>query len=375
MLWACLNHALGILFAMPCSGLTGVWVDGCKTLTSHVSKPFHKKLGFATHVEKIGAMQALPEAKMRDRQLIEDCQMVFGLDALESSKAITVEVTNPDFDAYFGSIAYSKGGCLLRMAENFMTEKKFRQGVNAYLEEFSYGNAETAQLWDKLTLFTADLPPDLTVADIMNTFTKQPGFPVVTINATHMSQSRFLLDPKAAIDDASLWKIPISITYPNGEWEPSVDTTPDQWLTNHSIPFTPYQRPYLMNVKATGYYRVNYDEENWKSLINVLKNRGQINKLNRAQLIDDIMNLARADKVSYQLALDLLTYLTVEDDFHPWESAYSALSYLKYRQDADDGMDLMRKFILDLLDERYSSLGFVPQDPFDDHLKILGNFK
>ena len=35
---------------------------------------------------------------------------VFGLDALESSKAITVNVTNPDFDAYFGRIAYGKGG-------------------------------------------------------------------------------------------------------------------------------------------------------------------------------------------------------------------------------------------------------------------------
>lgn len=139
---------------------------------------------------------------MRDRQLIEDCQMVFGLDALESSKAITVEVTNPDYDAYFGSIAYSKGGCLLRMAENFMTEEKFRQGVNAYLKEYLYGNAETAQLWAKLTEF-ADLPQGLNVSQIMNTWTTQPGFPVVTINATQMSQTRFLLDPNGKILDST----------------------------------------------------------------------------------------------------------------------------------------------------------------------------
>ena len=36
-------------------------------------------------------------------------QSVFGLDALQSSKAITADVTNPDYDSYFGAIAYQKG--------------------------------------------------------------------------------------------------------------------------------------------------------------------------------------------------------------------------------------------------------------------------
>lgn len=152
-------------------------------------------------------------------------------------------------------------------------------------------------------------------------------------------------------------------------------TTPDQWLTGPTAAFEPLEKPYLVNVKATGYYRVNYDDENWNSLITVLKNRGQINKLNRAQLIDDIMNLARGNRVKYDLALNLLTYLKVEDDFHPWESAFGALYYLKYRVVDQDGMALMRKFILDLLESRYSALGFVPQDPFDDHLTILGEFQ
>ena len=50
-----------------------------------------------------------PESKHRDRQLTMSQQSVFELDALQSSKAITTNVTNPDYDAYFGAIAYQKG--------------------------------------------------------------------------------------------------------------------------------------------------------------------------------------------------------------------------------------------------------------------------
>ena len=41
-------------------------------------------------------------------------------------KAITNPVTNPDYDARFGQIAYKKGACILRMIEKFMTEEKYR---------------------------------------------------------------------------------------------------------------------------------------------------------------------------------------------------------------------------------------------------------
>jgi hypothetical protein len=65
--------------------------------------------GFATHVAFLGTTNAFPESKHRDRQLIMSQQSVFGLDALQSSKAITSDVTNPDYDSYFGAIAYQKG--------------------------------------------------------------------------------------------------------------------------------------------------------------------------------------------------------------------------------------------------------------------------
>ena len=135
------------------------------------------------------------------------------------------------------------------------------------------------------------------------------------------------------IAEQSNWIIPISISYPD-KLEPNENKVATNfWLRNRSASLNVESRPYLLNFEASGFYRVAYEEENWRALINSLKNKKEINRLNRAQLIDDIMNLARTNHASYELALDLLLYLRLEDDFIPWEAAFRSLSFLYYRME------------------------------------------
>lgn len=78
-----------------------------------------------------------------------------------------------------------------------------------------------------------------------------------------------------------------------------------------------------------GFYRVNYDENNWLTLIEHLKNSSaDVNVLNRAQLIDDSFNLARAGQLNYTIPLSLLKYLENETDVIPWFSAMKSLDYV-----------------------------------------------
>ena len=82
-----------------------------------------------------------------------------------------------------------------------------------------------------------------------------------------------------------------------------------------------------------GYYRVNYDENNWALLISYLKNDNytKIPPVNRAQLLDDSLNLARAGVLPYGTALDLAEYLEKEVDYIPWFSALTAFTFLDLR--------------------------------------------
>ena len=81
---------------------------------------------------------------------------------------------------------------------------------------------------------------------------------------------------------------------------------------------------------SIGYYRVNYDENNWALLISYLKsdNYEKIPPVNRAQLLDDALNLARAGVLRYGTALELAEYLVKEVDYIPWNSALSAFTFL-----------------------------------------------
>jgi len=83
---------------------------------------------------------------------------------------------------------------------------------------------------------------------------------------------------------------------------------------------------------SIGFYRVNYDLNNWQQLIKQLnESNTNIHVLNRVQLIDDSFNLARAGMLNYTIPLNLSTYLTKEDDEIPWYTAIECLSYVVER--------------------------------------------
>ena len=52
---------------------------------------------------------------------------------------------------------------------------------------------------------------------------------------------------------------------------------------------------YIFNIREVGYYRVNYDEQNWNLITNqLISDHTAIGTMNRAQIMDDSLNLARA---------------------------------------------------------------------------------
>lgn len=75
---------------------------------------------------------------------------------------------------------------------------------------------------------------------------------------------------------------------------------------------------------------MNYAEKNWKSLTNQLQGNGHrlINPRNRAQMIDDALNLAFAGYLNYDIALNLTLYLPNEREYVPWKAALTNFHFL-----------------------------------------------
>lgn len=68
-------------------------------------------------------------------------------------------------------------------------------------------------------------------------------------------------------------------------------------------------------------------------MIDYLKNQDiqTIHEINRASLIDDLMNLARADYIDYKTVISAMMYLEKEDSYYPWRAFFNNLPYLNNR--------------------------------------------
>ena len=80
------------------------------------------------------------------------------------------------------------------------------------------------------------------------------------------------------------------------------------------------------NVEASGFYLVNYDAEDWKTLTrSLLNNASLLTPSDRANLIADSLFLSIAKLFDVQTAFNLTLYLTNEQHYIPWSTGYSLI--------------------------------------------------
>ncbi|XP_042889263.1 aminopeptidase N-like [Penaeus japonicus] len=260
------------------------------------------------------------------------------------------------------------------------------QFPNFSLSFRKYQNAEQDDLWQYLTTAAHEdgtLPTDLSVKKIMDTWTLQMGYPVIKVTRSSdgtsatVTQERFLLVKNLNSTDTHdyKWWVPLSYTT---ETSPDFETTkPQRWMMDTEQELTISSLPakdkwVIFNVQETGYYRVNYDAENWNLIIQQLKdNHESIHVINRAQIIDDVLSLARAGQVSYDTALSVNAYLGKEVEYVPWYSALNNLGYLENMFTRSSGYGNLKTYLLDLLIPLYESVGFDDNlnDPHLDQYK------
>lgn len=101
--------------------------------------------------------------------------------------------------------------------------------------------------------------------------------------------------------------------------------------------------------------------DNWNAIIKQLKANHTIFPLEtRAILIDDALNLARVNMLSYEITFDLLSYLM--DDFgdevtlHPWLSALKNLNFLYVMMEELANFSKVETFIRNIVNAVYNKI-------------------
>ncbi|KAK2503652.1 hypothetical protein MC885_015251 [Smutsia gigantea] len=313
--------------------------------------------GFASYVEYLGADYAEPSWNLKDLMVLNDVYRVMAVDALASSHPLSSpasEVNTPaQISEVFDAISYSKGASVLRMLSSFLTEDLFKKGVASYLHKFAYNNTVYLDLWNHLqealdSQSAIQLP--FPVRKIMDRWTLQMGFPVITVDTKtgNISQQHFLLDSGSTATRPSefnyLWIVPIS-SLRNGAQQKGY------WLQGEAHSQSELFKAaagewLLLNLNVTGYFQVNYDESNWRKIQSQLQtNLSVIPVINRAQVIHDAFDLASAQIVSVTLALNNTLFLIKETEYMPWQAALSSLRYFKLMFDRSEVYGPMKKYL------------------------------
>jgi aminopeptidase N len=337
--------------------------------------------GFATYFEYLATAEVEPTWEMEKQFVIEQLQPVLVSDSSVNSQALSAEASTPDqVSGRFSSISYNKGGSVIRMVAHFLGAEGFRNGIRKYLEDNKFGSTTPADLWRALTESTTVLPTSVSV--IMDNWTYKAGYPVLQVKRNGddvvVTQERFLISGTPEVTEK--WYVPISYTT-STDSDKFLDTSPKVWLnpltTNVNITDALKERDWIiLNNQQTGFYRIDYDDNLWEKIKIALTQTGfdGIHELNRAQIVDDYYNFARAGLHSYSSFLDLIKFLKADSSYYPWYSAFTAFSSMLQRTGDEKIRAGLHEYIRELMVVLYNTVPF--NKPNDDdqiytHKRVL----
>ena len=190
------------------------------------------------------------------------------LDATDATRAIRSGPVREQavFDVFDG-ITYTKGAAVLGMIEQWLGDERFRRGLAAYMHERRLSNATAGDLW-----FHVGRAAGRDVAAMAASWTDQPGFPLVTVQArcdsgvtrVTLAQRRFRLGAAAsptAPGAEPRWQIPVRLV--RGTQTATVLMTEQEGSA--TLPGCS-DEPVRANAGGIGYYRVAYAADAHKAL-------------------------------------------------------------------------------------------------------------
>ena len=272
---------------------------------------------------------AFPDWDMWTQFVNMDTNRALSLDGLKNSHPIEQEVKDPaEISQLFDAISYSKGASVIRMLEQFLTPEVFRQGLYQYLNANQYANARTEDLWAAL-----ENASQLPVTAIMNTWTGQMGYPVLRVETSEsgdnlelaLSQERFVYDNLLGESEPEdlVWQVPVGITHSgSGEGASLVMNEPQARV---QLP-----RPagaeswFKVNPSQTGFFRVNYSEEDWQRLIPAISAL-TLPATDRLGIQNDAYALSKAGLLPITQFLDIAAAYENETDASVWSDLASNL--------------------------------------------------
>jgi aminopeptidase N len=300
---------------------------------------------------------------------VRDTGDALDLDSLQNTRPIHQSADTPaQIQELFDGIAYTKTAAVLRMLESYLGEEKFRAGVNAYLQNHSYGNATQSDFWSALA--SASNQP---VDRIMPTFVDQPGAPMLSVASrcdgdstkVTLTQHRYYYD-KSRLDGPSteLWRVPLFVKSAQGGDSSELLTAVQQ-----TFALPQCSRWVFANGNANGYYRIKYDSATFEEMTRDAEKN--FTPAERIVLVRDAWAAVRAGQQPIGDFLHLADSLASERNSVVVRQIYRQLDYIGEYLVSDSDRAQYQAWVRSLLTPVLKEVGWQPAPGEDENRKAL----
>ncbi|XP_018313783.1 thyrotropin-releasing hormone-degrading ectoenzyme isoform X1 [Mycetomoellerius zeteki] len=286
-------------------------------------------------------------------------------DSYSVSRLLQSNINPANLDFSDRNARHKKGACLIRMLHGVINDTAFRNGYRKFIARWNYSTANVDDFWEAMAEEAIGLPMGITLAEAMNSWISHRGYPIVSVMRKYkegtaiIRQQRFTYDQSS--DTQSTWYVPLDyINKTSNDWSSPTKT----WLDSetemvvHNIGAR--DSWIVFNVNKTGYYRVHYDEENWKLLTQALEENHEVLPVEtRASLIDDVLGLAAVGLTKYATAFDFIKYMQIKErHYAPWGVLMRHLLKLNGLLYETSGFSAFQEFTLRFTSKLYADVGW-----------------
>ncbi|XP_029672009.1 glutamyl aminopeptidase-like [Formica exsecta] len=292
----------------------------------------------------INSIEDYRNSEMLDLFIVQVQFESLRLDTHSFMKPLMTEAHPSEINALSFFSRYIKAPLILRMLQYLITDKVFRMSIYQYLNEHVL-NSTPDDFWAVMQTAvdeSYDNPRHikqymLPLTMIIKNWSRHMGYPVLKITRDYYKNSMNITIENYDIFEENLVWIPVTYTTQNEANFRNLKYP----LSDQRLMLIPSDEPFeqviinedgwvIFNLQQAGYYRVNYDPENWQKIAKYLNSKEftKIHVLNRAKIIDDAFYFMVEQQLDPSIFWELISYLARETNYIAWYPMIKALEYM-----------------------------------------------
>ena len=356
--------------------------------------------GFASWMQNKATEHFHPEWKMW-LQSEADRQKAMRQDAKYSTHAVVQPVLSGDqAEQAFDDITYQKGQAVVRMLENYLTPETFMEGVRAYIKRYAYKNAVSDNLWAEMETARTNMKrnarfrtetqktfikmvagkiwkeleksSEKPIKLIADEFTRQPGVPLISIDAETVSgekttltltQERFAVDESQG--DMRVWHTPVLAAAIESPASSALQLIAGQAPSFMAVDGKP---PVKINIGQGAYFRSRYSVSAFSGLatrFNLLPAADQLG------LLYDLWALGEAGAAPIGDYLGLTKSVPRDADTTVWQQMSETFSSVDTVYAGLAGRPSLRAYARSILGPTFARIGWAKNPDEADNIAVL----